>query len=169
MSTLIPLEDLRIASPCRAEWGLMEGDDRTRFCQSCAKTVYNLSGMSKGEAEKLLMEKEGNLCVRFYQRADGTILTDNCPVGVKVVQRPFKWLAAGFVALLASGAAIAAREANVPGSANPVCAKPITIDSLRKVPVVGYVVNRFSPEPPPMTYVMGMVSITPPQQPVNGN
>jgi hypothetical protein len=39
MSTLIPLENVRVASPCRADWNLMEGAESSRFCQSCAKYV----------------------------------------------------------------------------------------------------------------------------------
>ena len=105
-STFIPLEDLRIASPCRADWDKMQGDDRVRFCQTCAKNVYNLSSMSRTEAEELIRAQEGKLCIRYYQRADGTILTDNCPVGVKIVRRPFQWLAACFAALLVSGLSI---------------------------------------------------------------
>ena len=32
------------------------------------------------------MEKEGRLCVRFYTRADGTVLTQDCPVGLRAVR-----------------------------------------------------------------------------------
>jgi len=60
----------------------MDGDARTRHCQLCKLNVYNLSGMTRPEAEKLVKEKEGNLCVRFYRRTDGTVLTQNCPVGL---------------------------------------------------------------------------------------
>lgn len=139
----------------------MEGDDRARFCQTCAKNVYNLSSMSKAEAENLIREKEGNLCVRFYQREGGTILTSNCPVGLKIVRRPFQWLAAGFVALLVSGAAIFAREQNTTQTA-PTQARvsqPITLDTFRKVPVIGYVVNYFSPQP---VQIVGMTALLPP-------
>lgn len=98
---IIPLENVRIATPCHADWNRMQGDDSVRFCQSCAKNVYNLSAMSKAEAESLIAEKEGNLCARYYQRADGNIITDNCPVGIQKLRRPFGWLLAGFAALLA--------------------------------------------------------------------
>jgi hypothetical protein len=83
-----PLDDIRIASPCSADWDEMYGDDRKRFCGDCKLNVYNLSGMTKAEAENLLVSSEGRLCVRLYRRADGSIITKDCPVGwAKVKQR----------------------------------------------------------------------------------
>jgi hypothetical protein len=49
--------------------------------------VYNLSNMTKKDAEALILSTEGRLCVRYYHRADGTILTDNCPVGLRALKR----------------------------------------------------------------------------------
>lgn len=77
------LGEVRIASPCHADWNLMTGDEQSRFCDKCAKNVYNLSAMTTEQAEKLIREKEGDLCVRYYQRKDGTVLTADCPVGVR--------------------------------------------------------------------------------------
>lgn len=82
-----PLNNIRIASPCSADWNEMYGNERKRFCGDCKLNVYNLSGMSRTEAEDLLRQSEGRLCVRFYRRADGTILTDDCPVGWAKVKR----------------------------------------------------------------------------------
>ena len=77
------LEQIEIASPCSAAWNEMEGDDRVRFCRQCHQNVYNLSAMSRSEAETLVQEMEGVPCVRLYRRMDGTVLTDDCPVGVR--------------------------------------------------------------------------------------
>ncbi|HVF68561.1 MAG TPA: hypothetical protein VM914_12905, partial [Pyrinomonadaceae bacterium] len=49
--------------------------------------VYNLSGMTKREAEGLVANSEGRLCVRYYMRADGSILTRNCPVGLRALKQ----------------------------------------------------------------------------------
>jgi hypothetical protein len=149
-STLIPLENVRVASPCRADWSRMEGDDRVRFCRSCAKNVYNLSALSKAEAEKLIAEKEGKLCVRFYQRADGTVLTDNCPVGLKTVRRPFQYLLAGFAALLASGAALMAKEASTPSPPGPP-----TNFRIRSIAFVNAIISRFDGSSTSGSYTMG--------------
>jgi hypothetical protein len=89
--TADPLRHIRIASPCTASWEEMEGDDLVRFCQHCHLNVYNLSGISRREATALVREREGRLCVRFYRRRDGTLLTDNCPVGLRAARR---WLVA---------------------------------------------------------------------------
>jgi hypothetical protein len=89
---IIALDSIEVANPCRADWSRMKGDERTRFCSTCAKNVYNLSGMSRTQAESLVRAKEGELCVRFYRRADGTVITDDCPVGLRAVRRPLKWM-----------------------------------------------------------------------------
>ncbi len=81
------LNHLKVAAPCSADWDEMVGTDRARFCAHCNLNVYNLSGMSRREAEALLARTEGRLCVRFYRRADGTILTDDCPEGLRAIKR----------------------------------------------------------------------------------
>lgn len=73
------MDDIRVASPCRASWDDMTGDERSRACAHCRKNVYNLSGMTRAEIETLIREKEGRLCVRFYRRADGRLVTADCP------------------------------------------------------------------------------------------
>jgi hypothetical protein len=80
------LDNVRVASPCTASWDAMKGDERVRFCGQCEKNVYNLSAMTREEGERLLQEKEGNACVRFYRREDGTLLTTDCPVGARRVR-----------------------------------------------------------------------------------
>ena len=90
-----PLDDLRVAAPCSADWDQMfsfEGE-RVRFCSQCNLNVYNLSDMSRQEAEDLITKAEGRLCVRFYQKADGSVLTQNCPVGLKAIKRRVAWVA----------------------------------------------------------------------------
>ena len=82
------LERVEVAAPCHADWEKMEGDERARFCQDCKLSVYNLSDMSKEAAESLLKAYEGKrLCVRFFRRKDGTILTSNCPVGLRRLRK----------------------------------------------------------------------------------
>lgn len=82
-----PLEHVKVAAPCSADWEKMVGDERMRYCDRCSLHVYNLSGMTRREAEALVTSTEARLCVRFYRRADGTILTRNCPVGLSALRR----------------------------------------------------------------------------------
>ena len=107
------LDAVKIASPCSESWDgmnqpsqpderssygghdgpwggrsegptdAMKGDDKSRFCGKCEKNVYNLSAMTREEAELVMLEREGELCVRLYRRKDGTVLTQDCPVGVQ--------------------------------------------------------------------------------------
>lgn len=96
-----PLNNLRVASPCSADWNAMAGDERKRFCGDCKLNVYNLSGMTRYDAEHLLRLSEGRLCVRYFQRPDGTVLTTDCPVGwAKVKQRVSVFAAAAFSLLV---------------------------------------------------------------------
>ncbi len=100
------LDDIRVASPCHERWDDMTGDAQTRHCARCDKSVYNLSAMTREAAEALLRQKEGALCVRYFRRVDGTILTADCPVGVRR-KRVQLVAAAGAMTALAAGAAAA--------------------------------------------------------------
>jgi len=82
-----PLDHVSVAAPCPADWNQMVGSERVRFCGQCNRHVYNLSGISKTAAEALLASTEDRLCIRYYRRADGTILTQNCPVGLRAIKR----------------------------------------------------------------------------------
>ena len=78
-----PLARVRIASPCTADWDSMIGNDRARFCSQCELNVFNLSAMTTAEAERLIANAETRLCLRFYRRRDGSIITQDCPVGLR--------------------------------------------------------------------------------------
>ena len=69
---------ISLQAPCRASWSKMKGDDFVRHCGACDKSVYNISKLSKRAAIDLINEKEGNLCVRFFERRDGTVVTQEC-------------------------------------------------------------------------------------------
>src|SRR2546422_11240853 len=86
-SQVTSLDRVRVASPCPASWDAMHGDGQVRFCSVCEKRVYNLSALNAAAAQALVEETEDRLCVRFYQRKDGTMLTADCPVGLRRVRR----------------------------------------------------------------------------------
>ena len=108
------LDNVRVASPCTASWDDMIGDDRVRFCQECTKNVYNLSALSREDAEALLrasQEREAargeGMCVCLYRRADGTVLTADCPEGMRRKKRRLALFGAVGGGLMAAGAAAA--------------------------------------------------------------
>lgn len=84
------LEDIRVASPCTMSWDDMTGGDRVRFCAACQKNVFNIADMTRKEAMDLFRSTEGRVCARFYRRKDGTILTADCPVGVRMAAKRAK-------------------------------------------------------------------------------
>jgi hypothetical protein len=103
---MIELDQIEVASPCHASWAAMQGDQRVRFCRDCKLNVYNLSAMTRVEAQQLVQQREGRLCVRFYRRPDGTVLTRDCPIGFRAVRdRFFRTVAAivGLTVTLLSG------------------------------------------------------------------
>ena len=91
VSNPFPLEQIKIASPCFAKWSEMIGDDRVRFCLECHKNVYNLTAMSRSEAEALVLDVESVACVRLYRKADGTVITDDCPIGLRATRKVIHW------------------------------------------------------------------------------
>jgi len=104
------LDRVSIAAPCTADWDSMPGTDRIRHCAQCNKNVYNLSAMTRRQAEKLLREAEGRLCARLYYRADGTVLTENCSVGLRRIGRRIsRYAGAAMSALMAFTSTAAAQ------------------------------------------------------------
>lgn len=102
------LARVQIASPCHARWDEMTGDERVRHCGACDKDVYDLSEMTTADAEALLSREGPAACVRLHRRADGTVLTSDCPVGAKKKRRR-RWIAAGVAVaggILAAGASL---------------------------------------------------------------
>jgi hypothetical protein len=79
METNSILNDIQIAKPCPVSWDGMSGDERVRFCGDCKKHVYNIAEMTRKEAEHLIQASEGKACLRLFRRADGTVITDDCP------------------------------------------------------------------------------------------
>lgn len=81
------VDRITVRTPCTESWDAMRGDDRKRFCDKCRLHVFDISAMSRIEAEALLTTRltgGGNapgadrLCVRFARRPDGTVVTEDC-------------------------------------------------------------------------------------------
>ena len=96
------IDRLRIATPCPVSWEQMTGDKRVRFCGHCQLNVYNISELGRTEFEALVAATEGRICAKLYQRADGTILTKDCPVGLRALRMRVSKRAAAVLAAIAS-------------------------------------------------------------------
>ncbi|CAN5896913.1 hypothetical protein BH11MYX2_BH11MYX2_24120 [soil metagenome] len=122
------LDNIRVATPCSADWNQMTGDERARHCGECKKDVFNLSGMTRDEAQALMIEKNGQLCVRYFQRKDGTILLKDCSIGISQ-KRKRRVIAAGAMLLLGGAALLAfKRPTGHHVDATPIAVTPPTID-----------------------------------------
>mgnify|MGYP003395146726 CR=1 FL=1 len=138
-----PLDNIHVASPCSANWDKMFGNDRKRFCGECKLNVYNLSDMTRREAENLLINSEGRLCVKFFRRSDGTVLTKDCPVGWQAVKRRVSQVTTAVFSMFAGiitgvfGVGLFQRERVMPSVVN-VSVPPVRDDVRPKTePAVG--------------------------------
>jgi hypothetical protein len=121
----VRIDRLRIASPCPASWAQMTGDDRVRFCDLCNLHVYNLAELTRTEAESLIANSEGRICAKLYRRSDGTVITKDCPVGLRAIRRRIARVAgvvfAAFMSLVGS---VAGQK---PAANKSSCTKQVTI------------------------------------------
>jgi len=69
------LDGIVVSAPCQAAWEKMPGSDAVRYCAECGLQVHNLSGMTQREAESVLSENRGRLCVRLLHGPEGSVLT----------------------------------------------------------------------------------------------
>ncbi len=162
MSKVVELEllrSVRIASPCSMRWEDMNGDGRTRHCEQCGLHVHDISNMSESEAEAFLRSAigAGRVCASLFRRADGTILTKDCPIGLRAArERAGRVLAraAAVIGLIVTAAVLAAKgEKNAMGRARIAQLQPFKL-----------VYERFNPPAP--TRLMGDICIPiPPRTP----
>jgi hypothetical protein len=113
------LDRVTIPIRCHADWDLMAGDDRVRYCTACEKRVYNLSALTRRQAEVLVAEHGGKLCARIYQRPDGSVLTQNCPEGIRGLTAKITRRAGAVLSAMLSVGALAAQSQATPASQIP--------------------------------------------------
>ncbi len=131
----VSLNNIRIASPCPADWKKMVGDERVRHCNECNLNVYNLSAMTERQVQALIAEGRGTrLCTRFYRRADGTVLTQDCPWSFRAIKRKVSRLGAAILTALMS--VTVAMGKNKPRPASCECSQSQQKDSGIKLTVV---------------------------------
>jgi len=181
MSNQSILHHVRVAAPCNARWEDMTGDDRARFCQHCQKHVFNLSAMTRAEAESLIVEKEGKFCGRFHRRTDGRMLTRDCATGQSIRRnRIARWCGAAFATfMLLIGGKVSLRSAETnnqqAGNSTHAEKKPEQGTRMGEVavnPVTMGVIAVSTNVPPPATNqppIMGKICIPPANPPATNN
>lgn len=140
----------------------MSGDDRVRHCAECHLNVHNISSLSRDDAESLLQASVGKrLCIRLYRRADGTILTQDCPVGLARIRATARRTVMRVAALLgligAAGIAAAATSQSSWGDRMRLRAlRPFSI-------VCDWIAPQAASAPPMMGKIsMGAIAVPPP-------
>lgn len=105
------LDRIEVASPCRADWDEMVGNEQVRFCRGCSLYVHDLSKVTRKDALALVAASQGRLCVRYYKRPDGRLSTDERAAPLGNVRRRLSRLAAGaFSATLGLASNVAAQS-----------------------------------------------------------
>jgi hypothetical protein len=90
---------LEVVAPCPENWGGMPGTEAVRFCGRCRQNVYNLSALTDFQVDQLMSGPR--VCVRFFARGDGTVITRSCSPMRKAAGRRALALAAGLIPLAA--------------------------------------------------------------------
>jgi hypothetical protein len=117
-----------VRNPCPMRWEDMQGDNRKRFCEQCRLTVHNISDMSDVEAAAIIGADGERTCVYMYKKADGTVVTDNCPRALRPIRN--KIGAGALVALIAVTAASSL-------AAGPMTASLVAAGPMAAPPIVG--------------------------------
>lgn len=120
----------------------MKGDDQVRFCSLCNLNVYNISAMAEEEAMALIRDREGRLCVRLYQRKDGTVITNNCPTGLAAMRRRLSYAVCLVLVFMFGGFSMA--MGNLRAQSSP---QESLVDRARSWPVIGPIVDKLAPQP----------------------
>jgi hypothetical protein len=129
LTTVAALKNITLANPCPASWDKMKGNEQVRYCDQCRQNVYNLSEMNAADAVQLIEQTEGRLCVQFYRRPDGTVITADCPGGLrwriwKWLGRRRAWLASLFAILVLPACGGMQRQTDLFKSSEPVPQAP---------------------------------------------
>jgi hypothetical protein len=113
--------------------------------------------MTEAEANELLAHRGERLCGRIYRRADGTILTRDCPIGLRALRRRM-WMLVGrtaaVIAFLVTGLAFA-RARSPERTFNPWS----NAWSRGDAPVLRTIKQWLDPSPAPMPGLLGAICL----------
>jgi hypothetical protein len=78
------LDLVEIPIPCEVPWDGMPGDEQVRHCGQCKQNVYNVSMLTRAEANQLMRQRA---CLRIYRRPDNTVITSDCRARLRAARR----------------------------------------------------------------------------------
>lgn len=166
--------DVRIASPCSEQWEAMTGEGRKRFCAKCQLHVHDVSQLTEAELVALVAGAPGAACGRLYRRADGRVMTADCPVGLARARRRLALVLTATTAMVlaavgfrpaSAGAACDTADDDESGLRGRVQARyEATKEWLRGTETFGALIDRL--DPPKPKHVMGkMILVAPKSSP----
>jgi hypothetical protein len=123
----------------------MTGDDRKRFCGQCRLHVYDVAGLSRREAEALLLHSEGRVCARLTVRADGTLVTKDCGRVRAAIARRLRWVRVAAAAVLGAVGLTSCRPSATGAQGGAPRMRPEALHV-----TAGVVMPPPQPEPPPV-------------------
>jgi hypothetical protein len=162
------VDRIEIASPCTVPWEGMRGDGRVRFCGQCRQNVFNVEALSRAEAQRLIADREGRVCLRLLRRPDGTVVTADCWSRLRAARRKgiVPWLATLVLVFFAQLAAIGSglsglrRLVGSPPSAARATLPKVAVPMPGAIRTAG--LPNFKPNPPLPPPVRHMGEMIPP-------
>lgn len=124
------IDKLRVATPCPVTWDTMEGDDLKRFCDMCSLNVYNISEMTRAEAIELMSNAEGRICGKIYRRADGTVITKDCPVGLRAYRKRIAIFAGAALSMVLGLFSVGYSQCKMKGDNKTIAASELNIEKI---------------------------------------
>lgn len=103
MSDRTPLEVIQIKQPCELDWDALPGDGPTRMCPRCRKQVHNLSALPREDAERLVGQRSGPMCVYFTRDPHGIVNTLEYAPGPNRTRQRWWFGLAGVLTLVGAG------------------------------------------------------------------
>ena len=157
--------NIRVASPCSADWDKMSGNERVRNCTLCSLNVYNFAEMMRDEIRDLLLRTEGRVCGRLYRRADGTLLTRDCPTALQALRQRVSRFSSAVLATLFSFSAFGGNARETPQSKKQEANVEISIEQAvtpQRAMLTGVVFDEAGNRLPGVTLLLGNESQQPP-------
>jgi hypothetical protein len=150
------LDLVEIPIPCTVPWDGMPGDEQVRHCGQCKQNVYNVSMLTRAEANQLLRQRA---CLRIYRRPDNTVITSDCRERLRAARKK-GWLIFAGTLLIVLWAQICAQFVGLMGLKRLFGAGGHTMGEA--MPVPGQMAPPPDPTPPPAVMGLPPIEVLPP-------